>query len=298
MKTLSDELAELDAKVNALLPPRYQHCYAAVSPHSMGSTGLKYGDDGKVLWDRIWTTFCDLALAGGPPHRGTLLEPVPQAEVASAPERYQSVVAEISRAVELTTCLPAVDREATGWVGVRCVSRAEAAWLQFAVAAENVSVRRREHVLYLPAGPAFRVEKEVKNVVVALAKSHHYWDGHLTETQKELAVGNAWEPATPTEAAAPEHRAARAELERGLRATGLPTVPDRYAGWIGAELPAEDAAVWLLRAVLVEWVLVRREGATLYLPVGTAPNRAAEVVRAFAGAWQLWNAPGRAAGGS
>ncbi len=82
-----EELAALDAKVNALLPPRYQHCYTSVSPNSMGSAGLRYGPDGKVAWDEIWTTFCDLALAGGPPHRGKLLEPVSQAEVAAEPGR-------------------------------------------------------------------------------------------------------------------------------------------------------------------------------------------------------------------
>lgn len=61
---------------------------------------------------------------------------------------------------------------------------AEAAWLQLAITAENVSVRRRGSVLDLPAGPGFRVEKEIKNVVVALAKSHHYWDDHLADEQQ------------------------------------------------------------------------------------------------------------------
>ena len=69
-RNLAAELAALDAKINALLPPQYQHCYTTVSPNSMGSAGLKYGPDGRVAWDEIWTTFCDLALAGGPPHRG------------------------------------------------------------------------------------------------------------------------------------------------------------------------------------------------------------------------------------
>ena len=187
-KDVETELAALDAKVNALLPPRYQHCYTFVSPNSMGSAGLTYGPDGRVAWDEIWTTFCDLALAGGPPHRGMLLEPVSEAEVAAEPVSYGDVVAEIARAIRLTTGLPVVDGYAPGWVGVQCGSLQEAAWLQLAVTAENVSARRRQSVLQLPAGPAFRVEKEIKNVVVALAKACHYWDGHLTADQQSLAA--------------------------------------------------------------------------------------------------------------
>lgn len=284
------ELAELDAKVNALLPPRYQHCYSSVPPYSMGSSPLKYGADGAVLWDRIWTTFCDLALAGGPPHRGTLLEPVFEEGVASDPKRYQEVAAEVRRGIELTTCLPTVDGFAPGWVSARCVSVAEAAWLQFAVTAENVSVRRRGPVLDFPAGPTFRVEKEIKNVVVALAKAHHYWDGHLTESQKDGLGADAWEPATPGEARSAEYLASANAVETGLRAAGATVRSRRYAGWVGAETPDEDAAVWLLRAVFVERVLARREGATLYLPVGTTPDggRAGEVVQAFARARHLW----------
>jgi hypothetical protein len=38
-------------------------------------------------------------------------------------------------------------------------------------------------------------------------------------------------------------------------------------GWIGMECGTEEAAVRLLRAIAVEDVLVRREDATLYVPV-------------------------------
>ena len=290
-KNVAAELAALDAKVNALLPPRYQHCYTSVSPNSMGSAGLKYGPDGRVAWDEIWTTFCDLALAGGPPHRGKLLEPVSETEVAAEPGRYRDVVTEIDRAIGLTTGLRVVNGYAPGWVGVQCGSLEEAAWLQFAVTAENVSARRRQSVLQLPAGPAFRVEKEIKNVVVALAKACHYWDGHLTAAQQSLAADGVWEAATPAEAAASpsEYEAAVGEVENSLRAAGLPTSPRRYVGWVGIETGGEEDAVWLLRAVLVEQVLARREGTVLYVPVGATPNseRADRVELACRRAWDL-----------
>jgi sirohydrochlorin cobaltochelatase len=293
-KNTAADLAALDTKIVAFLPPRYQHCYTSVSPNSMGSAGLKFGPDGKVAWDEIWTTFCDLALAGGPPHRGDLLEPVSEAEVTAEPERYREVIAEIGRAIGSTTCLPVVNGYAPGWVGVQCESIEEAAWLQFAVTAENVSARRRQSVLQLPAGPAFRVDKEIKNVVVAVAKAYHYWNGHLTSAQQSLAGDGIWEPATQTEAAAApsEYQAAVSELESSLSAAGLSVSPRRYVGWVGVETGGEEEAVWLLRAVLVERVLARREGTVLYLPVGAtaSANQAARVGWAFFRAWDLWKA--------
>jgi len=291
-KDVAAELAALDAKINAFLPPRYQHCYTSVSPDSMGSAGLIYEPDGRVAWDRIWTTFCDLALAGGPPHRGKLLEPVSELEVRAEPERYQAVVAEIERAIGLTVGLPILEGYAPGWFGLPCRTLEEAAWLQFAVTAENVSARRQRTVLQLPVGPAFRVEKEIKNVVVALIKAFHYWDGHLTASQQMLAGGDVWEAATPTEAAASpvEYEAAMKEMEQSLRAAGLPIWPRRYTGWVGVATSDDEEAVWLLRAVLVEKVLARREDHVLYFPVHATSNAglAARVGRVFSRARDLW----------
>lgn len=291
-QNLYAELAALDTKVNALLPPRYQHCYTSVSPTSMGSAGLEYNPDGRVAWDRIWTTFCDLALAGGPPHRGKLLEPVSEAEVAAQPGRHKDVLVEIDRALGLTVGVQVVSGYAPGWFGVRCGSLEEAAWLQFAVTAENVSARRRQAILQLPAGPAFRVEKEIKNVVVALIKSYHYWDGHLSSSQQALAGDDVWEAASPEEAAASpaECEAAMNEMEVHLRQAGLPLTPRKYTGWVGVETGGEEDAVWLLRAILVERILARREENVLYLPVGSSPNaeRAACIGRVVSRARDLW----------
>ena len=56
-RDIETDLAILDSKIKAFLPPQYQHCYGSVSPTSMGSAGVRYGPDGKVAWDQIWTTF-------------------------------------------------------------------------------------------------------------------------------------------------------------------------------------------------------------------------------------------------
>ena len=68
-------LAELERRLTLILPEEYQDSYEDVQPVSMGSAGLKYDNDGNVAWDEMWATFCDLAMAGGPPHKGMLLEP-------------------------------------------------------------------------------------------------------------------------------------------------------------------------------------------------------------------------------
>lgn len=290
-RDLADELTALDDKVNALLPPRYQHCYETVAPTSMGSAGLLYGQDGRVAWDRIWTSFCDLALAGGPPHRGKLLEPVSRAEATADPERQRLVVAEIDRAIGLTSGFRVLDGYAPGWVGLPCTTVAEAAWMHLAVTAENVSVRRRGVVLQLPAGPEFRPEKEIKNLVVAMAKASHYWEGHLTYSQQSLGGEITCEAATPAEAAddPAAYEAARAVIEEALRGSGLPTSSRAYVGWAGVDTADEEEAVWLLRALLVERIPARREENALFLPVPAIPNseQPARVAQAFAKAWEL-----------
>ena len=248
-----------------------------------------YGPDGKVAWDEVWTTFCDLALAGGPPHRGKYLQPVSPDEVAAEPDKHKSVVAEIIRAIRLTTGATLTESD-PGWVGMKCSSIEEASWLQFAVTAENVAARRKQRLLQLPAGPEFRVEKEIKNVVVAVTKTLHYWDSHLTMTQQSLAGEADWEVATPADAASPGYDQASREMEAGLTSAGFSPLMGKYSGWVGIEAPDDVAAVWLLRAVLVERVLARREEHIVYLPIGTVADskRAERVVEVVSKGWDLW----------
>ena len=160
-----------------MLPPRYRNGKVVCST-PMGSAPLHYADDGQVAWDQMWTDFCDLAMAGGPPHRGTLLEPVAPDEVQAAQNDYALVVAEIERGLRLVTGLPTVHSEKPGWVELKCEDESMANWLQHAIMLENVSVRREGTMLFLPAGPAFRLEKEIKNVITVVAKTHHYWTEH------------------------------------------------------------------------------------------------------------------------
>ncbi len=298
-------LAALDARINALLPPRYQHCYDGVRPTSMGTAGLAFGADGRVAWDQIWTSFCDLALAGGPPHRGTLLAPASAEAIAEEPQAYQEVVQEIGRGIWMATGLPVLPRVAPGWVGVCCPNEAMAAWLRRAIVVENVLARRAGNVLHLPAGPGFRLAKEIKNVVTAAAKTCHYWSYHMPDAGRTMVLSaDLFEPPTAAEiAAAPgEYQATIAGVSNAIQdATGLPAVLSECAGWVGVACRSPAMSVWLMRALIVNDVLVRREGNVLYLPAHpelVARQRLAELVERFAEAFRLWVVQNEAASGA
>lgn len=176
-------LAELQRRLNLQLPSEYSGAEESVSPNSMGSASLYRDSEGNVPWDQLWTSFCDLAMAGGPPHRGKLLESVDVERIRQSPEGYRNVVAELRRGIRLASGLETFESDSIGWVGVQCESDAMAAWLLRAILVENVIVRREGAKLFLPAGPDFRVEKEIKNVITSVAKTVHYWQSHLRSRQ-------------------------------------------------------------------------------------------------------------------
>ncbi len=169
--------AAIDSDWRVTLPPRYQ-AGNTVSAAPMAAADLIFDADGRVAWDQIWGDFCDLALAGGPPHRGTLLEPVSPETIAANPGDYARVLAELARGISMITQLPIVVSRSPGWIGMRCTDEAMALWLLRAIIVENISVRREDDVLYFPAGPQFRLEHEIKNVITVVAKTHHYWTEH------------------------------------------------------------------------------------------------------------------------
>lgn len=176
-------LNRLHRNLREQLPSEYSQRLDEVSPRSMGSAKILTDDSGKVPWDKIWTSFCDLAMAGGPPHRGKLLEPVQLEAIERFPEQYRLVVDEIRRGITLASSLETCDSPYLGWVCVQCDSQQMAAWLMRAILVENISVRREDDKLYLPAGPDFRIDKEIKNVITAVAKTNHYWHAHLRSRQ-------------------------------------------------------------------------------------------------------------------
>ena len=270
-------LETLDARLQALLPQEYQDSYEEVEPAPMGSADLKYGPDGQVAWNEIWQSFCDLAMAGGPPHKGRLLRPATPEEIAAQPDRAAAVEREICRGVTLATGLPADPSEEPGWIHVGCDSDGMAAWLLRAIAMENVSARAEGAVLDLPSGPGYRIEKEIKNVVTVVAKTCHYWSGHMWRFEQRaiadlFAAMDAESPlVVPSETLAREPIAASpawSTAAGALRAaTPLPVAPAAYPDWIGIECPSVRAAIWMMRMMVASNVLARREDTVLFLPV-------------------------------
>ena len=280
-------LEELEQRLRTLLPETYQDRYDEVQPVSMGSAGLKYGLDGKVAWNEMWATFCDLAMAGGPPHKGMLLEPASTTEIDGSPERYASVVAEICRGITMVTDLDAERSTNPGWVRVECLTRAMAAWLVRAISMENVAVRADGLMLELPAGPRYRIDKEIKNVVTAIAKTTHYWQSHMSIRQRsEIArLLDGMEEESPL--VAPAYESGDSELRESLAATaaeairrdtGLVRSSLRYSDWLGIECPDVRSAVWLMRMMGVLNVVSRRERAAVFLPINPAADPTGEVI--------------------
>ena len=274
--------ANLEARLKAILPEQYQDCYEDVQPVSMGSAGLKYGDDGKVAWDEIWGSFCDLAMAGGPPHKGTLLEPGSRAEIEAERERYLDVEEEICRGITLVTDLEAEPSPVLGWVRVECLTEGMAEWLVRAVVMENISARCDGQMLDLPAGPGYRVEKEIKNVITSIAKTCHYWLDHMWPPQQR-AIGNLFSKMAMESALVQPGQVEDEELRDKMavtleQRTGLKASEHRYAGWLGVECSDARAAIWMMRALVVSNVLARREGTVLFVPVNAESDPGGEIV--------------------
>ncbi len=252
-------LDALDARIKTLLPEAYRDSYEAVQPTPMGSAGLKYDVEGQVAWDQIWGGFCDLAMAGGPPHKGALLEPGTETDIDAQFDRYDAVV------------------------------DAMAGWLLRAIVMENVAACRRGSILELPAAPHFRLEKEIKNVVTVIAKTSHYWLGHMPRDQQqavgELFAAMAGEmPFVEPDLGYSGDDEPAALIASGIqRQTGLRRSPHRYAGWVGVECPSVSVAVWMMRALVASNIVSRREERVLFVPVNQMTDRGGAVVAAAVG---------------
>lgn len=281
MSRRAQPIDPLEIRLRTILPEEYQDSYESVQPVSMGSAGLKFGADGKVAWNDMWASFCDLAMAGGPPHKGTLLEPGSPVAVAAEPEGYESVVAEIRRGIRMVAELDVQPAPFPGWVRVTCESDTMADWMLRAIVMENVSAQREGRELDLPAAPHFRLEKEIKNVVTVIAKTSHYWLGHMWPDQHQ-AIGELFDalaqegplvvpPGVDADGVAASQSDTAVRVAEAIhRATGLSRAESHYAGWVGIECGSVDAAVWMMRMVVVCNVLARREGTALFVPVNAA----------------------------
>jgi sirohydrochlorin cobaltochelatase len=268
-----DDFAALDFRLHALLPEHYRDPGRVVQPTSMGSAALKYDEDGKVAWQDIWGSFCDLAMAGGPPHKGSLLEPATPAEIADHAESYVAVATEICRGITAVTGLTADLSPVPGWVRIFCKSAAMAGWLTRAIVMENVSAASEGMVLYLPAGPCYRLSKEVKNC--------HYWLGHMSEgrhrTISRLLLAMHLEspllqPPFANLCVSTKPVFATRVANQLQQSTGLRPILKASTNWVGLDCHDIHPAIWMMRALIASNVLSRREETVVFLPINPATD--------------------------
>ena len=240
--------AEIDARLRILLPPEYHDSYGALAATPMGSAGLQYDAEGRVAWDRIWQRFCDLAMAGGPPHKGRLLGPGRASDIAAQPGAYLDLQDEALRGLTMASELPSEESPHLGWVRVVCHSEVMAGWMLRAITMENVAVRRDGRALDLPLAPHFRIDKELKNIITVTAKTTHYWMGHIPREQK-IAIGELF---------------AVMDAERPLVEPDWPD--DGSPCWRALPCASVEDALRLMRTLLTQNVLARREGTDVLVP--------------------------------
>jgi sirohydrochlorin cobaltochelatase len=136
------------------------------------------------------------------------------------------------------------------------------------------------------------VEKEIKNVVTVVAKTCHYWTGHMWRAQKrEIAelfakmadASPLVEPALTSAGARDDSADSNNELSARMagtihETTGLTRSRHRYAGWLGLDCTSVGTAIWMMRALVASNILSRREEKTLFVPVNPATDVTGDIV--------------------
>lgn len=173
---LAEALRALPVERREIVSP---HPLPAAAP--MSSAPFVWRADGSPDWAAMWSSFCDLALFGGPPHRGPD-NPLAHGATTGAGDAGIDAVAEIRRGIWETTGLVSEPVE-PGWLAVTCASRRMAAWLCAAIILENVEAGCEEERLLVPAEPTFTLHDQVKSVITVVAKTHHYWSAHVAASR-------------------------------------------------------------------------------------------------------------------
>lgn len=152
----------------------------------MPSAPMKYTSDGSVDWGNMWDSFCVLASAGGPPHRGTMLRPDEGADAGDP--AYRQAEKEIIRGIFLVSGLRATP-DKPGWIAVECPMDGMADWIAEQGVQENVLLRAEGNRFFAPCGASWTTKGEIKNVITVVAKTTHYWADHIpADAKTTLAI--------------------------------------------------------------------------------------------------------------
>jgi hypothetical protein len=149
---------------------------------TMSSAPFLWQEDGRPDWASMWTTFCELALYGGPPQRGP--DSALRAPSGAGVGSDSTMLAEMRRGIWETTGLYAESGE-PGWLAITCDSPTMAAWMCAAIILENVDARIDEDRLMVPGGPDYELKDQVKSIITVVAKTHHYWQAHVAGVERD-----------------------------------------------------------------------------------------------------------------
>lgn len=152
---------------------------ASGSAAPMPAAPFVWRADGRPDWGVMWTTFCDLAMYGGPPHRPKNDAVLSRPDAPMLDPTFDAT-GELQRGIWETTDLMS-ESSGSGWVAVMCRSKRMAAWLCDAILLENVQARSDGNRLLVPASQGFTLEGEVKSVITVVAKTVHYWEQHFAD---------------------------------------------------------------------------------------------------------------------
>src|SRR6185369_9123622 len=97
-----------------------------------------------------------------------------------------------------------------------------------------------------------RLEKEIKNVITVIAKTCHYWLGHMPAEQHQAV----------------------ADLLATMTRESPFIEPEAWdsGGWTSIECGSVRTAVWTMRALVTKNVLARREGTVLFVPANATTD--------------------------
>jgi len=153
------------------------HGEPIISAERMAAAPFLFRSDGAPDWSSMWKGFCELALYGGPPHRG-LEEALRAPQSSSEKVVRDEMVEEIIRGIRETTGLDSAPA-AGGWLVMTCDSKRMAAWLCAVIILENVDARCDGTELFVPGDNGFELKDQVKSVITVVAKANHYWQEHI-----------------------------------------------------------------------------------------------------------------------
>jgi hypothetical protein len=165
-------------------------------------------------------------------------------------------------------------------------------WLTRAITMENIATTFHGLALYLPAGPAYRLEKEIKNVITAVAKTTHYWLDHTSPERQQAIADLLRTLQAESPLLQPTGTLAATTLIAAIhRTTGLHASARTYPGWLGLDTLTVPTAITLTRLLIASNVLTRREDTTIFLPLDTTHDPdGTTVLRLFANAHSLAHA--------